>query len=308
MPQFNGATPGLTYADIKKQYDEWLKSYTGTNPYNFTASDGYDYGVVPEVMYDKDMNALAFDKNNAKAAVIQRQISDDGSNIAYMPGRENGYVSNDSDSFTSDLKDMAPYVAAVLGAGTLYNTYGAGNTAAMGMDQIGALNSASGIGDAASGDLLAQSMKVGLGDASVGAGFGDAAVSSQLAQGILNPELLATGVGVGSGAGASSGLSGLLDSVGGVRGAVGLAGAVSGLLGSKDGVQTTTKEPWAPMQPYMLGAADQMKTWMDANKNGPALTQQLQAQLPQWQTQQNQRITDMNNYASNYAKRNGLLG
>lgn len=124
----------------------------------------------------------------------------------------------------------------------------------------GALGEAAGAGAGAGGGMTASQQAAmmaanGMTDAEIAAALGS--------QGAQAAGLSGVGGGAAAGAGASgltssqlaSGAKTLSDVMGGGQGAAALLGGVVGALDSKDKEQTSSRDPWAPMQPYLLGLA-----------------------------------------------------
>lgn len=100
--------------------------------------------------------------------------------------------------------------------------------------------------DAAMADLAASSPAFPAGTASGAAAAGTAAAGAA-----------AGGTGAATAAGTGLTAKGVLDAIGGAKGAAGLLGAAAGALDSGDKQNTSSKDPWAPAQPFLKGLLTQ---------------------------------------------------
>lgn len=231
---------------------------------------------------------------------------------------------NSKGGFGDFLKIAAPLTIGAIGlGGGLSGLLGSGSSAGIGGSSAASLAAA----DAAAGLIPAAGTTTGLlsGGAALTAEELAAAAAADASGGLLTSEQIAamggtnltaaqlaaganTLANAGTAATAASGAKGLLDTLSTGAKVAGLAGGLISAATSKDGTTTTTREPWAPMQPYLLDHAKSLSDWYKANKGGSAETNALVANLPTFNQQTQQRVANLNNYANNYAARRGLLG
>ena len=293
MAYFDDLT-GITYDKLLAEYEAAKKAGTYKGG-PFIASDGQHYNLT---IHDTSGDVMPLDSS----IKFDRGTNNGNNNVSYSPDQQNGYVYKDDDSFGGFLANGLKYVGLPLaGAYGLSNlaglgAAGAGDVAAMGMDQVGAMG-------------LPETSSMGLGsgiESSIGsAGLSSSGVTNALT-GIANGAALPAGLGVAGTGGAIAGLGGLLDAVGGVKGALTIAGGLLGAGSAKDGTTTQTKEPWAPMQPYLLDNANNIKNWYAQNGNGGVEANRLAAQIPAFNQQQAQAGQGLLSMANQYAKRKGL--
>lgn len=124
----------------------------------------------------------------------------------------------------------------------------------------GALNNAVNGAGAAAGTGMTASQQAammaanGMTDAEIAAALGSQGANAAGLSGVTGGAATAGGAGV-TGSQMASGAKTLYDGLGGAKGIATLAGAVAGAADSGDKTQSSSRDPWAPMQPYLKGLA-----------------------------------------------------
>ena len=311
MAYFDDLT-GITYDKLLAEYQAAKKAGTYKGG-PFIASDGQHYNLtIPDTSGD----VMPLDSS----IKFGRGTNNGQNDVSYSPDQQNGYVYKDDDSFGGFLANGLKYVGAPLAAayglsGLLGAAGGAGTGAssALGVGAISAESAAQAAFQAAGG-VAGGANAVAASQAAFAAAGGTGAltaaeIASMTTAGQFAPYVPEFVPGLAAGAGGVSdatGAKGLLDAIGGVKGALTIGGGLLGAASAKDGTTTQTKEPWAPMQPYLLDNANNIKNWYAQNGNGGIEANRLAAQIPAFNQQQAQAGQGLLSMANQYAKRKGL--
>lgn len=137
----------------------------------------------------------------------------------------------------------------------------------------GALNGAGAAGMTAT-EQAAMMAANGMTDAEIAAALGTAGAESAGLAGVTGGAAAgsagagAAGAGI-TGSQLASAASTVVSQLGGAQGVAGLLGAVAGAADSGDKEQTTSRDPWAPAQPYLKGLLSDGAQLYDRYKNQP---------------------------------------
>lgn len=181
-------------------------------------------------------------------------------------GSYRGSGSGDSDAL-STLKFLATAAAGYFGGNALAGAGGAGGAAAGGAEAAGALGNGAFLGEGAAsgiGAWDAAAVNSALGSGSLGTA--GSYLSQNAANGTLG-DTLGSMVG-GGGSGASNAVKAGTKAAGSGLNAGSLLGAIAGAADGGDKQQTSSRDPWAPAQPFLKQQLDQ----------GQALATQYQQQ------------------------------
>ena len=242
----------------------------GLNP------DTYDYASISPEMFDKmgsqdpralklstiSQDAKYFPQFDAYTGAAGRAISG-GLSDAQMWADYDKNKSRTSDFQNFMQSGIKAGLGAMIGAGVgdaagLWNL-GGGETAALGMNQVGAMNPALANSAITLGEPIALGSSAGVTPSLIG-GSGitlGAPVALGSSAGVT-PSMIGNAAATGGGlletiGGAlkpiGSAISGLNDFTGGNLGAI--VGGLAGAAASKDTTTSASKDPWAPAQPYL---------------------------------------------------------